>query len=146
MRIVLLSCTKRKAGYPAPAREFYSASPMFRRALAHVSRYADQIYVLSAKYGLVTLDQVLEPYDLTLNTMSLRQRRDWAERVLAEIQSRHGRDLSGVTIEFHTGEKYRIPLEDMLREAGATCLCPVAGLPIGRRLRYYAAAVEGVGG
>lgn len=143
MRIALLSCTKRKAGYPAPARVFYSVSPIFRKALAYVSRHADQIYVLSAKYGLVTLDQVLEPYDLTLNTMSLRQRQEWAERVLAQIQSRHGRDLSGLTFEFHTGEKYRVPLEDVLREAAATCVCPVAGLPIGRRLRYYAGAVEG---
>lgn len=61
---------------------------------------------------------------------------------LAQIQSRHGRDLSGLTFEFHTGEKYRVPLEDVLREAGATCVCPVAGLPIGRRMRYYAAAPE----
>lgn len=79
--IALVSCTKSKTPYPAPARVLYSRSPLFRKALAYVERYAGQIYVLSAKYGLVTLDQQLEPYEQTLKQMPIQERRAWAERV-----------------------------------------------------------------
>ncbi|WP_375222220.1 DUF6884 domain-containing protein, partial [Symbiobacterium thermophilum] len=59
----LLGCTKLKTSYPAPAKELDSVSPLFRKALAYVQHDAEDIYVLSAKYGLVTLDQPLEPYE-----------------------------------------------------------------------------------
>jgi len=52
-----------KTSYPAPAKELDSVSPLFRKALAYVQHDAEDIYVLSAKYGLVTLDQPLEPYE-----------------------------------------------------------------------------------
>jgi len=83
--IALLSCPKSKTSYPAPARELYSASPRFRKALAYMLPYADDVYVLSARYGLVTLDEPLEPYEQTLKTTSTAARRAWAGRVLDQI-------------------------------------------------------------
>lgn len=137
MRIALISCTKSKTSYPAPARVLYSESDLFRKALAYVEPYASLVYVLSAKYGLVALDQVLEPYELTLKTMPTRERAAWAERVFSQLQQRHGAELSGFTFEFHTGMEYREHLATILTRAGAVCTCPVEGLPIGERLRFY---------
>lgn len=137
MRIALLSCTKSKAPCPAPARDLYAPSALFRKALAYVEPQVDLVYVLSAKYGLVTLDQPLEPYELTLKTMPAEQQAAWASQVLGQIQVRHGTNLTGFTFEFHTGVEYRKHLERHLRRAGATCTCPVEGLPIGDRLHYY---------
>jgi len=87
--------------------------------------HIDEIYVLSAKYGLVTLDQPLEPYEQTLKTMSTKARREWAEQVCRQIRSRHGADLSGRVYEFHTGTEYRQYLMPLLAQAGAQLEYPV---------------------
>lgn len=64
---VIIPCGNTKLGTSAPASEFYTGS-MFQDALRTARKLYtdDRIYVLSAKHGLVTLDQVLEPYDLKL--------------------------------------------------------------------------------
>jgi hypothetical protein len=45
------------------------------------------VFVLSAKYGLVTLDQPLEPYNDTLNTKRDAEIRQWAQGVLQHAAS-----------------------------------------------------------
>jgi hypothetical protein len=49
----------------------------------------DAIYIFSAKYGLVDLEQELEPYEQTLNTTSADEIRKWAERVKEQSQKRN---------------------------------------------------------
>lgn len=137
MRIALISCAKTKTAFPASARELYSPSRLFRKAITYVEPSSDLIYILSAKYGLVTLDQPLEPYELTLKTMRQGVRVAWARQVFAEIQRRHGKDLTNLTFEFHTGEEYRANLVPLLTQADATCTCPVEGLAIGERMQFY---------
>lgn len=44
------------------------------------------MYILSAKYGLLTLDQKISPYEKTLNTMSVADRKAWAEMVLSQLR------------------------------------------------------------
>ena len=84
--IILIGCSKSKANHAAPAGEFYLGNG-FRKALAYSRRgYPDAaVYVLTAYYGLVPIDTVLEPYDLTLNNMSANDRRAWAKKVLAQM-------------------------------------------------------------
>jgi hypothetical protein len=137
LRVALISCTKSKTSYPAPARVLYSESALFRKALAYAEPRADRVYVLSAKYGLVTLDQPLEPYELTLKTMGAGERKAWAARVFDQIREQLGANLGDITFEFHTGEEYREHLTALLSRAGATCTCPVEGLAIGERMQFY---------
>lgn len=137
MLIGLISCSKAKTAYPAPARLLYGPSALFRGALASLTGRADFIYVLSAKYGLVTLDQVLEPYNLALKEFSRSERTAWAKQVVGRLLTWHGAALKGSTCELHAGAAYRDPLEALLIQAGATCICPVDGLTQGRRLAFY---------
>lgn len=139
MIVGLISCTKSKTTYPAPARELYRPSALFRGALGYLEGRADVVYVLSAKYGLLPLDQVAAPYDQTLKDASPAYRREWAALVLRDIQARHGTSLNGITFEFHAGEAYAAQLRPLLEQAGGTCTSPVQGLPIGGRLHVYAA-------
>ena len=82
-RIALLSCVSKKLDHPAPAAELYT-SPLFRLSLAYARQlHPDAIHILSARYGLVDLDEVIVPYDVTLNTMPAAERRAWAQRVRA---------------------------------------------------------------
>jgi len=105
----------------------------------------DCVYVLSAKYGLLPLDEVIAPYDVTLKNATPTQRHLWAAQVLSDLQERHGRVLQGVEFEFHAGEAYRRELWPMLEAAGARCESPVAGLKIGERLRFYQQGRSGLG-
>ncbi len=86
MRVALIQCTSRKKAYQCPARELYSESPRFRLAYDLAKLTADEIYILSARYGLVAEDTMIEPYDETLNHKNVRERHAWGSRVVTELQ------------------------------------------------------------
>jgi hypothetical protein len=65
-KIALVACVSKKASAPMPARDMYT-SDWFRKASAYAARVTDDWYILSAKYGLIAPDTVIEPYDETLN-------------------------------------------------------------------------------
>lgn len=85
-RIALISCTSLKEGSDCPAVELYSKSPTFRLAYAYAEIVADDIYILSAKYGLVSKDQVLAPYNDTLLDKSEDEKKEWSKNVLAQLK------------------------------------------------------------
>ncbi len=129
-RILLLSCVSQKLDHPAPAAELYT-SPLFRLSLAYARQLQpNAIHILSAKYGLVDLDEVIAPYDVTLNTMPAAERRAWAQRVLAQLAQRH--DLEHDHFIILAGKRYREHLLPHL----AHVEIPMEGLPIGKQLQF----------
>ena len=85
-KIVILSCGKSKLNRACAARDLYIGD-LFRKSLAYArSLCPDTIYILSAKHGLLELDDVVEPYEMTLNKMGKTDRKNWAERVLAQLR------------------------------------------------------------
>lgn len=83
--IALISCTSSKKAYKCEARELYSESPRFRLAYTFAKLISDKIFILSAKYGLVQEDRVIEPYNETLRDKSTQERRVWGQMVLNEL-------------------------------------------------------------
>lgn len=81
MKIALLSCTKSKKSYSCKASEMYSESRIFRRAYQYAKLICDEVYILSAKYGLISEEDIIEPYNETLNKKSTQERRLWSEKV-----------------------------------------------------------------
>jgi hypothetical protein len=65
--IVIISCGAKKLNRPARARDLY-IGPYFKHMLAYALTLAPakNVYVLSAKYGLVSLNDRLKPYDLKM--------------------------------------------------------------------------------
>ena len=71
----VVPCGAAKLDRPAPARELYTGT-MFRHTWANAVRCAEldeaaglgpaRVLILSAKYGLVDPEQILEPYDLRM--------------------------------------------------------------------------------
>ena len=136
-KIVLISCASKKAPRRARARDLY-ISPLFRLNLAYATKLKpDAIYVLSAKYGLVPIDDIIEPYDLTLNSMSIAQVRIWADRILLRLWDIS--DLEQDHFVFLAGERYRRFLLPHLRSYEV----PLEGLPIGKQLQYLKEATRG---
>lgn len=137
--LYLVSCVKTKRNAPAPAKDLY-VSPWFRKARAWVDGTGDPWRILSAKYGLVHPDEEIRPYEQTLNAMTVKDRRAWAEGVLAGIEI----CLDDVdTVVFLAGQRYREFLEPTLRGRGLTVCVPMIGLSQGRQMQWLNARVHG---
>ena len=92
--------------------------------------------ILSARHGLVHPGHVLEPYDQSLTTAGAQERRNWAARVLGDLEELAGR-FTGV-YKIHAGEAYRdYGLIEGLLAAGAHVVVPAAGLSQGGQLALY---------
>jgi cytoplasmic iron level regulating protein YaaA (DUF328/UPF0246 family) len=117
------------------AKDLY-VSPLFRSCLRYAQTLKpDGIFILSAKYGLVTLEQLLEPYNETLNTKRDNESRHWAQTVLQRL--RLYIDLERDSVIFLAGERYRRHLIDHIKHYEI----PLSGLSIGRQLQFLKRAV-----
>ena len=131
-KIVLISCVSKKLAYKARAEDLY-ISPLFVGNLRFAKRMMpDEIFVLSAKYGLLELGEEIDPYDTTLNTMPSAQAKAWAEEVLEQMKKRT--DLVNDHFIFLAGEKYRKHLVPHL----GSYEIPLQGMPIGKQLQFLA--------
>ena len=128
--IVLIACASKKRPHKAKAKDLY-ISALFQGNLAYArSLKPEAIYILSAKYGLLDLDTEIEPYDVTLNSMSARQVEAWASMVLEQLGKRT--DIENTHFIFLAGMKYRKYLIPHL-----CCFeAPLEGLPIGKQLQF----------
>ena len=132
----LISCTKSKRNYPCKASEMYQASDLFRKAYSYATKNYDLVAILSAKYGLLLPDDKIEPYELTLNAMSFKQRKDWAEMVFRQMRTRL-KLIDFNRVFFHAGKKYREHLIPRLENMGIQCEIPLEGIGIGKQKAWY---------
>ncbi len=134
---MLVGCVKSKQSHAAPAKDLY-VSDLFRKARRYAEEIAERWYILSAKYGLVAPDEVIEPYELHLATASASYRRQWGITVAHELLAASG-PLEGRVIEVHAGAAYTDAIRSHLLSAGAQVVEPLAGLTLGQRLAWYSA-------
>lgn len=135
MKIALVSCTKLKADYPCSAKEMYQKSTFFKKAIQYIEQqnYHDW-FVISAKYGILRKHEEIEPYDLTLNNMTVIERKKWSDMLLKQIISLQ---INISQIDFYAGKKYREYLIPAIEEKGIICKVPLQGKGIGEQLQYY---------
>lgn len=89
--IVLISCVSKKLdlkqGQTCKAKDLY-ISPLFKKAYAYAKTLKpDDIYIISAKYGLLDLNAEVEPYDITLKKMKSKNCEAWAQGVLERLRT-----------------------------------------------------------
>lgn len=129
-KIILISCASKKRSCRSKAKDLY-VSTLFQLNLKYAcSLNPDAVYILSAKYGLLSLETEVEPYNLTLNNMSNNEIKEWALIVLNQLGEKT--DLLNDHFIFLAGDKYRKYLIQSLRFYEV----PLEGLPIGRQLQY----------
>jgi hypothetical protein len=133
--LVLISCVKGKRLHPAPARDLYT-SPLFTLTRDLVARQGAKWRILSALYGLVDPNAVIEPYDQTLNRLGVEARRAWAAKVMAEL-----RPLAEQTgrVTFFAGFRYREFLIEPLLRLGISVDTPLEHLRQGEQLAWLSA-------
>ena len=137
MRIALISCSKEKKNYSCPAYELYSASNLFSLSYQYAKKHADKIFILSAKYGLVSEDQIIPPYNQTLKDMSRQQQLDWASQVLKDL--REVCSLTSDSFILLAGNTY---CQDLLPHLQNHTL-PLDGLRMGERLATLKKLLDG---
>lgn len=129
-KIVLISCASKKLSYKAKAKYLYT-SPLFRYNLEYANSFnPDKIFILSAEYGLLSLDDEIEPYDKTLNSMTKKDIKEWAVNVISQLNKVS--DLKNDEIIFLAGENYRKYLVSEINNYKI----PFKGLGIGKQLKY----------
>lgn len=129
-RIALVACSKTKSTVKAPAAALYTSS-LFRKSLLAALDISSSVYIVSAKHGLLRLDQMIEPYDVTLKRMPKHDRLVWAEntgRQLADALNRHD------VVTAFCGNEYIYPLRSAFSQIGCRIELPLHGLSLGKRL------------
>ncbi|MBD2077274.1 hypothetical protein H6F86_26025 [Phormidium sp. FACHB-592] len=138
--IALVACVAQKHQQPRAAQALY-LSPWFRKARAYLEQEDIQWYILSAQYGLVSREQVIEPYERTLNTMPAKERQVWSEQVLQQM---HAVVPAPMQIRCFAGQCYRQYLRPLLEQAGYQIEVPLEHLGIGQQLAWFGSQMEGV--
>ncbi len=129
-KIVLISCVSQKQNQQAKAQDLYT-SPLFKKNLKYAFMLnPDNIFILSAKYHLLSLNEIVEPYDLTLNNMRISELKDWSDKVIVELKNEI--DLEKDEVIFLAGDRYRKYLIPSIKKYNI----PMKGLRIGEQLRF----------
>ena len=128
--LCLVSCVSRKQPHRAPARDLY-ISDWFAKVRELVEAQGWPWFILSAKHGLVHPDDEVAPYEKTLNTMRVAERRAWASDVMQALECH----LGGVqTVVVFAGQRYREFLVPEMRKRGVQVEVPMERLKIGEQL------------
>lgn len=131
----MVGCVSQKRHHPAPARDLY-VSDLFRKRRTYAEASGCPWFILSAEYGLVQPEIMLDPYDETLDHMSRAALLHWGEKVASQLELVRG-SLKGQVLEIHAGKRYVEGIEALLLVRGASIEVPLKGLRIGEQLQWY---------
>ena len=135
-KITLISCVSKKQSIRSVASKLYTSS-LFKFNLRYAQKiHSDKIFILSAKYGLITLDEEIEPYDITLNNMRASERENWAEMVVEKLRGLA--NLHKDRFVLLAGVRYR---EHLLPHFNSYEI-PMKGLKIGQQLQFLKRQLE----
>lgn len=134
MKVALISCTKLKQDYECSAYEMYQPSELFKKAFAYTdSKDYDEIFILSAKYGLLNLGKTIQPYEQTLNNMPAEEVKNWSYDIAVQLFNW----IKVEEVDFYAGSQYRKYLLPLLEKFGVKCNVPLQGKGIGQQLKFY---------
>lgn len=110
-KIALFCCSKRKQGENDPTRLFEAQDiylgNSFRRAKESYRTFGceEDFFILSAKHHLLARNTRISYYDVTLNSMPVRERKEWARIVLEQLKAT-GFNLEKDEFYIFGGRKY----------------------------------------
>jgi hypothetical protein len=131
-RIALIACTKSKTAQAAPAALLYQ-SPLFRKSLLYALGTADRIYILSAKHGVLPIDEVVEPYDLSIKDLAPPQKLAWTATVGEKLMKVL---VPSDKVQLLAGLEYTRPLLPVFHRIGCQISFPLAGKSLGHRISW----------
>lgn len=82
--ILLVSCGKRKSSVSCQAKEMYN-SFRFQQIKTIAENLKVRWYIMSAKYGLLDPESIIEPYDMCLSNCSDKYQQQWAKGIVGKF-------------------------------------------------------------
>lgn len=129
--LALVGCGDEKADRRVEAKRLYTSD--YFKNKRYWAEGCDSWRILSAKYGLIEPDDVIDEYDKTLSDMDDDAIDEWAEDVVSDLDPL----LEEVeTVFILAGEDYFCPLESALADADVTVERPLAGKRIGEQKKW----------
>lgn len=130
MKIILISCASKKLQNKAKVKDLY-ISTLFKYNLKYAKLLnPNEIFILSAKHGLLSLEKEINPYNKTLNKMSSKEVKIWANDILNQLKKVS--NLKTDEFIFLAGDNYRKYLISHIKNHKI----PMKGLGIGKQLKY----------
>lgn len=77
--LIIVACSKTKTASPSLARELYT-SDLFRKSRDFAELVGDDLLIASAKYGLLSPLETVEPYDQPFASLDSAGRADFRQR------------------------------------------------------------------
>jgi hypothetical protein len=109
--LAIIPCTNQKAAVAGPAREVWSGAH-FQLVLAHAEMFYDKVLVMSYKYGLISPDAEIEPYDINIRFAPAAEKLKWWFLVRSQIHDLVDNDCPKL-VGLYTGNQER---ERVMRE------------------------------
>jgi len=147
-KIILIACVSKKRPFKSKAKDLY-ISTLFTKSLAYAHTLnPDKIYIISALYHLLDLEQEIEPYDVTLSNVPKVKRKqglkilntsekiEWGKRVI-EMLSKYA-DLQNDQFIILAGQEYIKPIKPYIKNIDDR----LHGLRQGERVKYMNANLQ----
>ena len=123
-RIVLISCVSKKGKIKSKVKDLYKGR-LFTNSLAYAqSLKPDQIFILSAHYHLLELEQVIEPYDVTLSYLTPDKKK---KKPNLKVLTRDEAKLWGEKVLEQLGNKADLKKDEFIILAGQSYVNPIVG-------------------
>jgi len=111
MRIAIMGCKSMKQNYKCSADEMYSRSWIYRAQRDFIKQAYDEYYIMSSKYGIISPDTIIEPYNASLyDKMDIKQAEVYTEEEKQQYWEKINIQLNDLTnkgeIHFHTSAVY----------------------------------------
>mgnify|MGYP001227054899 CR=1 FL=1 len=138
--IALIGCSKKKNLFSSRAKNLYS-SFLFRKTkgLVEANPLIKDWFILSAKYGLLNKEEIIEPYDLSLASFSQQQLKQWSIKIYEKIVEKKLDNLY-----FYCGSKYHNKyLIELLEKNNIQYNLPFKGLSLGKRVQFLSQSKTG---
>jgi hypothetical protein len=126
--VILVSCGKHKKSTKSAASELYT-SPRFQQSVRLAGRLQKDALILSAKHGLLALTTHVDPYDLSLSSLSVEQRLRWGACVVSKLTARKN-------VVLLAEDEYAQSLVEGFTSLGINVLNPLIGLAGDARLTF----------
>lgn len=136
--VILIACGKEKRKEASKAKNLYKGS-YFKKTLEYAyilsKKYKADIYILSAKYGLLDIDKIIYPYNFTLNDVNERYKKNWSYRVIKKLNKKIKKTDRVI---FLAGKNYNKYLKMYYKNN----LEPLEGLRIGEKMKRLNELIE----
>ena len=131
--IAIIPCTNQKSSVAGPANEVWQGAH-FQLTLYHAQKWYDKVLVMSFKYGLISPDFVIEPYDIDLQFATAAEKLEWWWQVKDQIKNLIEEEPKLIGVYTGDVERKRF-IREFVRNGYRTVIIPWEGVPIGERMQ-----------